>query len=212
MNGSDEGFHFARAGRAARVGRGQAQRHVSTSRHNFGRLGVQIEALLHVAEHHGHREFFQSRDAESEVRVPCKRAPRERDDRQVPDAFVRQSPVQKRRIVGGAARPAGLRKQKGAFVWIKAGGFGCFEQLTDRDDCRITGVVVDVTQTERDGVIRNARKKPHVVSERAQNVDQKRKVHGRHLRRAKRRFLSKFEVPPQTAAQSDTADAVPFIG
>ena len=149
---------------------------------------MQVQALQYVAEHDRHGKTLEPLESQFEVSVAGKGSARKCKHRKIREALVAQGPVKQRRIIGSAARSACLAKKNRAFFRYEIFGFRGFEKLTDRDDGRVTGIVVDVAQAQRDSMIGHGRQKLHRVAEVLENMHQKRKMDRCHLRNVKRTF------------------------
>ena len=103
-----------------------------------------------------------------------------------------ERPAKKVRIVRRAAGSASLRENENGFFRVDFARGESVEELSDYDDRRIAGVVVDVAKPQFQRVRAHVREKLHVVAQRSERRGEDGEVNRRHLRNVEGRAL--FEL------------------
>ena len=105
-----------------------------------------------------------------------------RNDRDLRISRVAQTLTQQRGVVRCAAHSAGLRDADCGLIGIRSTRYEFVDQLTDDNDRRVAGVVVDVLQARFHGLATRVLKHSHVQSRAPEQGLQEAEVNGRHLR------------------------------
>ena len=149
---------------------------------DFVGVGVLREPLHHIAVEYGPEGIVEEIAREGEARLVGTGLAPECQGRHVVKACLLQGALQKTWIVGGSAGAAGLREQKCRMLRIHCAALQGVDKLAYDHLGRIAGVVVHVSETCLDILVRDSGQHMELVASSPKHAFRKGKVHWRHLR------------------------------